>query len=197
MAKPRLITRFINIFFRHFLYRVKYENAEVLDKYTSYVIAPSHSCVFDPVFVFPIKYDTDISIVAKKEMFKYAWFRYIAKKYSVFPIDRENVDVRSMLKTIDVFKESDTTKLILFPEGKVVKDENEIGKVYKKGAAFVAYHLEKPIIPVYISRRPKFFSQVTVIYGEPFFISKDKFKGKEKFDEASKMIIDEIYKLKK
>ena len=106
MAKPRLITKIINVFTRHFLYRVKHINEEVLDRYNSYVIAPSHSCVFDPAFVFPMKYDRDISIVAKKEMFKYAWFRFLAKKYGVFPVDRENVDVRSMMASINTFKYS-------------------------------------------------------------------------------------------
>jgi 1-acyl-sn-glycerol-3-phosphate acyltransferase len=143
-----------------------------------------------------MKYDRDISIVAKKEMFKYAWFRFIAKKYGVFSVDRENVDVRSMMASINTFKSNENAKLILFPEGKVIKDEAEIGNVYKKGAAFIAYHLEKPIIPVYITRRPNFFSKVTVIYGEPFYISKEEFKGKDKFDEATKKIINEIYELR-
>ncbi len=196
MDKPRLITRFLKKSVCSFLFRVEHINEEVLDEYPSYVIAPNHSTVLDPIFVFPVKYELDISIVAKKELFKYGWFRFLAKRFNTFAIDREHVDVRSMLKSIDVFKQNENAKLILFPEGKVVKTEEEAGKVYRKGAAFLAYHLEKPIIPVYITRRPHPFSKVKVTYGKPFFISKETFKGRDKFEEASKKIIENIYALR-
>ena len=194
--KPRLITRLLALVGRHILFRVKYKNREVLDKYDSYVIVPNHACSFDPVFVFPTQFDRDVCIAAKKELFENAAFRWLAKQFNVFAVDREAADIRSLLKSIDFFKKNLKTKLILFPEGKVVVDEEEVGKIYRKGAAFIAYHLEKPLIPVYISMRPKLFRRVNVIFGEPFFISKENFKGKDRFDEASRKIISEIYELR-
>ncbi len=194
--KPRLFTRLTKKLFCSFLYKVEVINSEALDKSDSYLLTPNHFSPLDPIFVYPEKYDKDISVIAKKELFKHVLFRWLAKKYSVFSIDRENVDIKSMLKSLEVFKKNEHAKLLLFPEGKVVKEAEE-GKVYKKGAAFIAYHLEKPIIPVYISRANKLFSKVTITFGEPFFISKETFKGKEKFDEASKLLIQKIYELKK
>ena len=195
MKKVSLFTRFAKWLACSFLYKVEYKNIEALDKYNSYIIAPTHSNVFDPVFVFPAKYEKDITIAAKKELFKNFLFRIIAKKYNVFSVDRENVDVNSIRKPIEFLKSSDSAKLIIFPEGKVIKDEREIGNVYRKGAAFIAFHVKKPIIPVFISRRPDFFSKVTVAFGEPFFIDSDNFKGKNKFDDATKMIIQKAYEL--
>ncbi len=189
----RNLTEFLKWLACKAFYKVEYHNLEMLDKYNTYLICPSHSCVFDPAFVFPGKYDNDIYIMAKQELFKHASFRWLSKKYNIFSIDRENVDVKSLLKSIDIFKKDEKAKLIMFPEGKVVKDENEIGKVYKKGAAFLALHMEKPIIPVFITRRPKFFSKVHVIFGEPYLISE---QGTKNLDEISKVLIEKIYSLK-
>ncbi len=178
------------------MFRVKYHNEEVLDKYPTYLICPRHSCVLDPLFVFPQKYDSDIYIMAKQELFKHASFRWLAKKYNVFSIDRENVDVKSLLKSITIFKENPKAKLIIFPEGKVVKNIDEQGHVYKKGAAFIASHINKPIIPVYITRRPWIFHKVDVIYGEPYIIGEQNNKG-NKLDNISMELINKIYSLNK
>ncbi len=192
----RKITKFLKWLSCKVFYRVKIHNEEVLDKYDSYLICPNHSCIFDPAFVFPAKYDRDIYIVAKKELFKHLSFRWLAKTYNVFPVDRENVDIRSMLKSFDVFKKNDKAKLILFPEGKVIKDESEVGNVFKKGAAFMALHLDKPIIPVYITRRPKLFQRIDVFFGKPILISEQKFESGNKIENISKELIKKIYELR-
>ena len=192
----RIGTRFLKWITCKVMYKVKFHHMERLDEYSTYLICPNHSSVIDPVFVFPTKYEEDVSVMAKQELFKNVLFRWLAKRYNAYAIDRENVDVRSMLKSMDVFKQNEKAKLILFPEGKVVKYEDEVGKVYKKGAAFIASHLEKPIIPVYITRRPKPFHRVHVVYGKPFFIDIKEVKGVGKMDEVSKLLIEKIYSLK-
>jgi 1-acyl-sn-glycerol-3-phosphate acyltransferase len=148
------------------------------------------------VFVYPAKYDLDIYIMAKSELFGKFWFKWIMKHFNVFSIDREKADVRSMLKSLSVFKTNEKAKLLMFPEGKVVKTEEEAGNVYKKGAAFIASHLAKPIIPVYITRRPKFFHKVDVTYGEPFFVSEVSCENENKIEFLSKEIIRRIYDLR-
>ena len=85
--------------------------------------------------------------------------------------------------------------MIIFPEGRVVKNKAELGKVYKKGAAFIAAHLDKPIIPVFITTRPKPFSKVKLIYGEPYFINKEDKKHSRNLDEISKELVEKIYTL--
>ena len=101
-----------------------------------------------------------------------------------------------MLKSLDVFKKNEKAKLILFPEGRIIVEENDIGKIYKKGAAFIAAHVGKPIIPAYITRRPKFFSHVDITFGEPFFITKEDIKGIGSIDKKSMELIERIYALK-
>ncbi len=194
MEKTRFCTKFFKWFFCKFLYRVEYRNEEYLDEYETYLICPNHSNIFDPFFVLPRKYEKDIHVVAKKELFKHFWFRWIAKQYNVFSIDRENVDVRSMLNTINVFKEDKKAKLILFPEGKVVKEKEELGKVYKKGATFIAMHMDKPIVPVHITWRPRLFGKVVVAFGKPYTIDNSS-KSKQYMEENTKKLIDTIYSI--
>ena len=63
-------------------------------------------------------------------------------------------------------------KLLIFPEGRVIKNKQERGKI-KSGAIHIAATVDIPIIPVYITARPKFFSKVIVKIGEPFFPKKE------------------------
>ena len=195
MKKISLFTKLLKWFACSFLYRVKLHNSEVLDKYNSYLICANHSCVFDPVFIFPVMYEDDISIIAKEDLFKYFWFRCLTRKYHIISINREQTDVKSLLKSLNVFNEKPNAKLILFPEGRIVKTNEDVGNVYKKGAAFIAVHMNKPIIPVYITRRPKFFHKVDVVFGEPYYIEKSTLKGSGKFELESKKLIDKIYEL--
>ena len=54
---------------------------------------------------------------------------------------------------------------------------------------------EVPIIPVYITARPRFFSQVTVKFGEPLYTSKQDLKDKEKIKTKSKELMTKIYSM--
>lgn len=78
-----------------------------------------------------------------------------------------------------------------------MKKEEDIGKKVHNGPTFIAAKLEIPIIPVFITRRPKLFSKVKVVFGIPFFMDKELLKDKKKLKENSENLINEIYKLDK
>lgn len=183
--------RLIKLIFCHILYRVKYHNKEILKKIEKCVICPNHSNIFDPTFIYPVV--DNLSIMAKSEIFKNKIIAEILKHYQVFPVNRNKTDVNSLMQALKML-EKDNCKLLIFPEGKVIKTENEIGLV-KKGAVFIAATLQIPILPVYITRRPRFFSKIDVIFGEPMIIGKDILKDKRKIIEKSKKLVEEIYKL--
>lgn len=176
----------------HVLFRTKYENVEVLDKFDKCLVCPNHSRVFDPIFLFP-KVDNMYSM-AKSELFKNKVLGDFLEYHNVFPIDRERADVSGVKKAIRLLKNNDKIKLLIFPEGKVLKDRKERGKI-KDGAIYIASMVEVPIIPVYITARPKYFSKVTIKFGEPIFTSKQTLKNKEKMKNESKKLMTEIYNL--
>lgn len=179
----------------HFLYHVKYINLEMVKDYPKCLICPSHSNIFDPTFFYP-KID-NLWIMAKKEIFKNKILAKIWKHYQVFPVDRKVKDVGSVLQSLSIFEENKAARLLLFPEGGIPKKEETEGSRVKKGACFFAATLEIPIIPVYITRYPKLFSKVYVVFGQPLFVSKQVLKNKEKLKEESSRLVQTIFLLGK
>lgn len=184
---------FIKFIFCKLLFRVKYYNLENLKKYDKFLICPNHSTIFDPFYIYAIV--DNLFIMAKSEIFENKLFSKILRHYNVFPVDRKKVDVNSLLKSISVLNKSNNCKLLIFPEGGVIKDTNDIGKKYHNGPVFISSKLNIPIVPVFITRRPNFFSKVDVIFGTPYFLN-NKFKDKTELKLESKNLINKIYNLK-
>lgn len=176
------------------LYHVKYIHLENLQKVPKYIICPNHSSIFDPTFIYPIV--DSLATMAKAELFKNPILARIFRALGAFPVNREIKDTKSVLQALSVLEEKKESKLLLFPEGKTIRKDEPIGKV-RNGAAFFAAKLEIPIIPVYITRFPKFFSKVFVVFGEPINISQEVLKDKEKMREESQMLLYKIYELEK
>lgn len=192
-----IMSIFIRTLFCEILNKVNYTNIEVLNNLGSCLICSNHSSVFDPLYVFPVKQEKDVYIMAKSELFKNRIFRWLADKYNVFPIDRKRVDFKSLLKVRTIFKNNSKAKLIMFPEGRIIKNSTDVKKYYKKGAVFIAAHSNVPIVPVKITRRPKLFQRVDVIFGEPIYIKKEDINDTENLEKRSKELIEIIYNLEK
>lgn len=186
--------KLVNFFFCHFLFRVHYTGLENLEKAHQVLICPNHSCIFDPFFIYPVSHD--LSIMAKAELFKNPILAKLFQHYHVFPVDRTRKDPKSLWYCLDWFKTNQRRELLIFPEGGIVKTEVEIGQKIRNGATFLSAQIGIPILPVYITRRPKFFSKVTVTFGKPFQVEKEVLKDKPKLKEQSKQLIDSIYQLK-
>lgn len=187
--------KFINLLFCKFLFKVSYFGLENLEKYNQFLICPNHSCIFDPFFIYPKS--KNLYIMAKSELFKYPFLSSLLTHYNVFPVNRNTVDSKSLFKALCVFKNNTNSQLLLFPEGKVIKQQDEIGKKVRNGATFISAQENVPIVPVYISRRPTLFSHVSVIFGEPFFIDSTALENRSYLKQCSKNLIDTIYSLKK
>ena len=84
---------------------------------------------------------------------------------------------------------------LIFPEGGVIKNKDDIGKKYHNGPTFISSKLHIPIVPVFITRRPRFFSKVEIVFGTPYFVD-NNLKNKTELKQQSKNLIDKIYNLK-
>lgn len=186
--------RFVNLICCHFLYKVNYIGLENLENIHQCLICPNHSNVFDPFFIYPVS--NHLYIMAKAELFKHRLLAKIFKHYHVFPVDRTKKDPKSLLYSLEIFKTNEPRQLLIFPEGGVLKTEDEIGKKIRNGATFIAAQLNIPIIPVYITRRPRLFSKVSVIFGNPFYVGKEFLRDKQMLRNKSEELIDVIYQLK-
>ncbi len=189
----RFMQSAVNVICCHLLYRVRYINLEQIKNTKRCIICPNHTSIMDPFFIYPKT--NNLFIMAKSELFENKLLAKIFKHYNVFPVDRKKVDVKSTLTAVNIFEDNpEVAQFLIFPEGKVIKKDEEIGKV-RNGAIFVAAKAEVPIIPVYISRNVHLFRKVRVIFGEPIKVDKNVLNDKEKIKEKSKELLENIYEL--
>lgn len=189
----KLMKFLINIFLCKIFYRVKYINKENEEKLKKCVICPNHSNFVDPAWIYA-KTD-NLAIMAKAELFENKIMAKIYTYYDVFPIHRGQRDVRSLLHAINIFKDVEEKKLIIFPEGTRIPKCEDRG-IAKTGPLFIAYKAGVPVLPVYITKNAKIFSSVKVIYGEPIYITEDIIKDKEQLKICANKILAKAYDLK-
>ena len=108
----------------HFIYRVRYIGLEKIDNNKKYIICPNHSNVLDPTFIFPIV--DNLSIMAKSEIFKNKLLAKLFRRYRVFPVNREKRDVKSTLHAIECLNLDENSKLLMFPEGGILKKKEDL-----------------------------------------------------------------------
>lgn len=187
-----IVKGFIKIFFCNIFYRVKYINSDIIKKYDKCLICPNHSNTLEPTWIY-VKSD-NVAIMAKAELFQNKLLAKFFKYFDVFPIRRGEHDVRSLIHAINLFKDVEKRRLLIFPEGERLK-ENQKRIDAKIGPAYIASKVNVPIIPVYITRNVGLFSKVNIIYGEPVFIPEEVKKDKEKLKEFSNKLMDIVYDL--
>ena len=191
----KIMKKLVKIVCCNIIYRVKYIGLEKIDNDKKYVICPNHSNILDPTFIFTIV--DNLSIMAKSEIFKNKLAAKILKRYRVFPVNRKERDVKSTLHAIECLNLENNSKLLIFPEGGIIKDSKEIRKKVKNGAVYISAKSGVEILPIFITRRPHIFQKVYVIIGDSINIPKEIRYDKEKIKEYSTKMINNIYDLEK
>lgn len=184
----KIVRSILKVTVCNFLFRVKYENLEILENYDKCMICPNHSRVFDPIFLYP-KIENMYS-VAKADLFKNRIIAHFLSYHNAIPIKRNLKDIQGIKKIIDILREKEKIRLLIFPEGGVFKENYiENKRKTKNGAVYISAITNVPIIPVHITVRPRFFSEVIVSFGEPFIPNKEVLKDRKILrDEAAKLI---------
>lgn len=187
----RILMFLLDIFLCKIFHRAKYINREKEKNLNSCIICANHSARLEPAYIYTTS--SKVYIMAKAELFKNKFLGAIFKYFGIFPIDRGNKDARSLIHSINLLKQ-DGTRLLIFPEGtRVVDGKKSIPKI---GPAYIACKSGAPIVPVYITRSPKPFSKVCVVYGDPIYVPKEYENNKSKLYDISYNIVQEIYKLR-
>jgi long-chain acyl-CoA synthetase len=110
------------------------------------IIIANHQSILDPPLILnqiPYAMRKDIFLIAKKEL---SWFRLPFAGAPILYVDRTGNIVPSLKAAADVLRSGHS--LLIFPEGTRTKD-GAVGK-FRSGAAYLAKHLNKKIIPVTI-----------------------------------------------
>ena len=178
----------------HILFRVKYENMEVLENYEKCMICPNHSRIFDPIFLYP-KVENMYS-VAKADLFENRMMAHFLKYHHAMPIKRNARDIQGTRRIIEMLQQTKRIRLLIFPEGGVFKENyRENKRKTKNGAIYISATANVPIIPVHITVRPKFFSRVVVRFGKPVFPNLEVLKDRMVLRKEAGQLIDSIYEV--
>lgn len=158
----------------------------------SYIICANHINYLDAAAIVLLN-KRMVYFVAKEDLFRFRLLNWLAHVFDIIPIKRNMQDMEAMKRCLKVVKSGDL--LGIFPEG-TRKGLEKNGKA-KNGAAYMAIKTGTPVIPVGIHGKFKPFSKVYVNYGEPIDLSSYKGTDKDKQNEATKLIMDNIVMLTK
>ncbi len=160
------------------------------------IIASNHTSNMDAV-IFALNTWEKKYYLAKKELFKNKLFGGVIKSIGAVKIDRGASDITSIKTCLKLLKEN--KKLVIFPEGTRNKNsENmELGEV-KHGTAMFAIKAKVPIVPMFISRKPKAFRNTCILLGKPFTL--EEYYGKKLdstvLDACAKIIAEKMNELR-
>jgi 1-acyl-sn-glycerol-3-phosphate acyltransferase len=134
------------------------------------LVVANHISYFDPPLLggaFP----RPISYMAKKELFSVPLLGTLIRHLNAFPVDREAGGTAALRASLRLLKAG--ACIGMFPEG----GRNVHGtNAEKDGAAFLGAASGVPIVPAAIvgSQHVRPFGHVTVIFGEPFRLERNR-----------------------
>lgn len=159
------------------------------------IIASNHRSNMDAILLavhtFEKKY-----YLAKKELFSTKFKNFLFTSIGGIKVDREANDVGAIREALKVLKNK--KKLVVFPEGRRVNNENDEMGDFKNGVSMFAIKAKVPIVPMYITKKPKAFRRNRVYIGKPFTL--EEYYGKkltnEELNEAGQKVNDKLQELR-
>lgn len=152
----------------HLVFRIRTIGKEKIKGLKQYVLCPNHISAADPLFIVLARvWEPRMLTLGKEELFEiHPFVSWFFKKMGVIPVHRGKGDTDAIDHCIKDVKNG--KGLLIFPEGTRSKDGTP--KKPKSGAFVVAAAAEAVLVPcriIYHAGKPKLFSKVTIVYGEP------------------------------
>jgi 1-acyl-sn-glycerol-3-phosphate acyltransferase len=134
------------------------------------VVAANHISNFDPP-VLGVALPRPLFYMAKKELFAMPLLGTLITHLNAFPVDRQAGGTAALRASLRLLKAGGC--VAIFPEGgRNIHGTND----EKGGAAFLAAASGAPVLPAAIvgTRRLRPFRRITVVFGEPFRLSRNR-----------------------
>lgn len=179
-------------FFRA-LYRVKITGREKIPEGAA-VVCANHTSMLDAFFVamvFGVK--EPLIFMGKIEVFRIPVIGPLLRRIQAIPVDRGSTSMSTLREAIGRLKEG--RKVMIFPEGTRVREENADVSGAKTGAAMIACRGAAPMIPVYVSAKKRIFGRVDVIVGAPVATDSFEGSGSAKYKAVVENVFGEILRL--
>lgn len=175
------------------LFPVKIINKHLLPKEKKVIIMANHLSWID-ILLIAVYIPKYRHFIAKKELGKNFFTRFLTKALGVILIDREKSDVTAMKSIIKLMKKGHGINL--FPEGTRNKVDTSV-QSFKSGVVMFSLKGDAPIVPVAIYKKSKSFTKNYILVGEK--ITLEEYKNKQLssvMNEATLQIEDKFGSLK-
>lgn len=175
----------------HILYKIRVEgDVESINQGIGVIVCSNHISLLDPV-ILAIVFKRKLRFMGKKELFSNRFFSYLLNSLGVFPVDRDNIDIKSVKTAINLLKNDEV--LGIFPEGTRVKNVSE--ENMKTGIGLIALKSDAVIVPVKIETTYRFRSRID-IFVMPLIQSADYKNEKDATKKITKDVYRSIYRTK-
>ncbi|MBO0423337.1 acyl-phosphate glycerol 3-phosphate acyltransferase [Enterococcus plantarum] len=163
-----------------------YEKKDRIPQNENYILVAPHRTWWEPLYLAVGGSPKKFSFMAKKELFKNPFLRFILKHANAFPVDREKPGPSAIKTPVKTLKSTDLS-LVMFPSG--TRHSSEL----KGGVALIAKMAKVKIVPaVYqgpLSLKDLFKRRrVTVRFGEPIDVSDIAKMDKEGIAEVERRL---------
>ncbi|PLR78374.1 1-acyl-sn-glycerol-3-phosphate acyltransferase [Bacillus sp. V3-13] len=166
-------------------------NKENLPKEPGYIIACTHRGWVDVVALGAAILPEQIHFMAKKELFRNAFFSRFLTSINAFPVDRKNPGTSSIKIPVQLLKNGKNVGI--FPSGTRTSEEAPL----KRGAVTIAKMAKVPIVPAAYSGPTNLKELLTnkeikIIFGDPLFFNYTN-NNREEIDNNTKTL-SEVFK---
>ena len=145
------------------------QNKEALPTNENYILVAPHRTWWDPLYMAVAARPKKFAFMAKEELFKNAFLRFILKNANAFSVNRVKPGPSAIKTPIKILKETDLS-LIMFPSG------TRHSTALKGGMAMIAKMAKVRVVPVVyqgpVTLKDLFKRKKVVIrFGEPIDVS--------------------------
>jgi cytidylate kinase len=112
----------------------------------NFLFASNHQSYADPLVV-GSAIPREVWFLAKKELFRNRLFAWLIRTYHAIPIDRDEIDRKTMKIVLENLKRGDS--ILMFPEGTRSRDGSILP--LKAGLGFIALVSRVTVVPVYVT----------------------------------------------
>ena len=142
---------------------IRFEGREKLkDRDAPYILIGNHYSNLDPLIVAVAQHSYQVSFLGKKELTKNRLFARFLSALHMIPVDRHNTDMEAMRACVRLLRSGEV--LGIFPEG--TRHHQGLMTETESGTAVIALRGGAPLIPLWITRKPRLFRPTRVVIGE-------------------------------
>ncbi len=129
------------------------------------LISANHKSLIDPIIVHTAFSSRRLHSLATKDLYNTKTKAKFFNLMNCIMVDKENFSLSSFHDVVN--RLSDGKAVVIFPEGKLNREDGNALLAFKSGAVLMAHKAKAPILPVYIVKREKWYHRQHVIIGDP------------------------------